>query len=217
MKLQRDNISSKFFVEHKLRIFRWVVKILPDEHFQQRYFQWSSSISVIISVVLLFQSYSMQVTGNATNVTGSCKRAGGSSSSIHASWDNYMIRMEFKFLKDGNWFLHKIEAEVYAHGKHKSNTVWILKFPIFLWVKKMELFVKTVNDFQFLTFFTRNSHLRPSKTVGAVLLKRIFQFNLFQYKTHCAIWYQCCNFKKREKHQWTDTRNPQIFIWFQTF
>lgn len=62
----------------------------------------------------------MQVKGHATNVTGSCKTAGVHSSSIYASWDNYMIGMEFKFLKDGNWFLQKIEAEVYAHGKHSK-------------------------------------------------------------------------------------------------
>ena len=42
-----------------------------------------------------------------------------------------MIGMEFTFMKDGKWFLKKIEAEVYAQGKHKGNTVWILKFPIF--------------------------------------------------------------------------------------
>ena len=65
----------------------------------------------------------MQVTGNTTGVKGSCKTATSNSSSIYASWDNCMIGMEFSFLKDGKWFLDKIEAEVYAQGKHKGNTV----------------------------------------------------------------------------------------------
>ena len=123
--ISRENFSSDVSDE----IFRWMIKISPDEHFWQRYFQWSSSISVIISVIHLFQTYPVQVTGDATWKNGSCFN--GNTSSIYASWKNCKIGMEFKFLNDSSWFLYKIQAEVFKNKDHRGNTFWILKIPIF--------------------------------------------------------------------------------------
>ena len=64
----------------------------------------------------------MPIKRNVTAKKGSCKTA-SHDSSIYAKWDNCMIGMEFAFLKNGDWFLDKIVAEVYKNGAHGGNTV----------------------------------------------------------------------------------------------